>query len=293
MSGEGYFPRGSSILRRVHDERLVGLFYGQRALCIGALMPLNYVGTMAHTHWRDRLFQRLAHTAEQFETVYFGTRAQADALLVRVHRMHRQVHGTLPFDAGATAKGTAYDAFNPELMLWTVAIIAESALHFYELFIGRLSDAEREAYWQDYLRFGELFGTPRESCPRTYVEFRQWWDAQLNSELMYLTEEARYVGHATAFRIPLPPLHQPFTLAHNAIQLGSLPPVVREHYGLRYGPADRLAYAAAVAGIRAGRIVTPDLLAKGSSAIFYRQIAVSEARRIARDQAPVKLAGRF
>jgi hypothetical protein len=33
------------MLRRVHEERMVGLFYGQRALCIRAVMPLNYVGT--------------------------------------------------------------------------------------------------------------------------------------------------------------------------------------------------------------------------------------------------------
>jgi hypothetical protein len=34
MSAEdGYFPRGRSILRRVNDERLVGIFYAHAALC--------------------------------------------------------------------------------------------------------------------------------------------------------------------------------------------------------------------------------------------------------------------
>jgi hypothetical protein len=47
---EGYFPRGRSVLRQVHEEHLVGLFYGQRALCIGALAPLNYVGTSEHSY---------------------------------------------------------------------------------------------------------------------------------------------------------------------------------------------------------------------------------------------------
>jgi hypothetical protein len=40
----GYFPR-ESLLRRVHRERAVGVLYGQRALCIGAANPLNYVVT--------------------------------------------------------------------------------------------------------------------------------------------------------------------------------------------------------------------------------------------------------
>lgn len=38
---DGYFPRGSSWLRRVHGERLAGLMCGQRALCIGACAPLT------------------------------------------------------------------------------------------------------------------------------------------------------------------------------------------------------------------------------------------------------------
>ncbi len=45
LSDDGYFPRGSSMLRRVMEQKAVGLLYGQRALCIGALKPLNYVGT--------------------------------------------------------------------------------------------------------------------------------------------------------------------------------------------------------------------------------------------------------
>jgi hypothetical protein len=64
MSGDGYFPEGSSILRRVHSERAVGLFYGQRALMIGALKPLAFVGTTEHTNAKLKPFQRLSHTAD-------------------------------------------------------------------------------------------------------------------------------------------------------------------------------------------------------------------------------------
>ena len=74
---DGYFPRGSSMLRRVHEEHLVGLFYGQRALCIGALMPLNYVGTSEHSYAKLTPFKRLAHTGRAFETIFFGTHAEA------------------------------------------------------------------------------------------------------------------------------------------------------------------------------------------------------------------------
>src|SRR6266851_6065967 len=84
----GYFPRGRSMLRRVHEERVVGLFYGQRALCIGALAPLNYVGTSEHSAGKLSPFQRLVRTGNAFETIYFGSRAEADRVLAHVHKLH-------------------------------------------------------------------------------------------------------------------------------------------------------------------------------------------------------------
>jgi uncharacterized protein (DUF2236 family) len=165
VSSDGYFPRATSMLRRVHEERLVGLFYGQRALCIGALAPLNYVGTSEHSYARLTPFRRLAHTGHAFETIYFGSRSEADRVLGYVRKLHEKVRGTLPEDAGMIPAGTPYSALDPELMLWTVAVIADSAQCFYELFVRRLTGAEREELWQDYIRFGELFGMPREAVP--------------------------------------------------------------------------------------------------------------------------------
>ena len=86
-------------------------------------------------------------------------------MLGYVHRLHEQVRGTLPQDAGATPAGSPYSALDPALMLWTVAVIADSAQCFYELLVRRLDDREREALWQEYLRFGELFGMPRDAYP--------------------------------------------------------------------------------------------------------------------------------
>ena len=59
----------------------VGLLYGQRALLIGALEPLTYTGTMLSTRAADQPFQRLARTAKIQETVLLGTREEADKAL--------------------------------------------------------------------------------------------------------------------------------------------------------------------------------------------------------------------
>jgi uncharacterized protein (DUF2236 family) len=280
---EGYFPEGS-ILRRIHSERAVGLFYGQRALMIGALNPLTFVGTYESTNARMKPFQRLSHTAEVFETIFFGSRAEADKMLAFVHRLHERVKGEMPEDAGVVKKGSPYSAFDPELMLWTMAVIADSGPFFYELFVAPLSPAEREQLWQDYVRFGELFGMPREVAPPTYPEFRAWFDGMLASERMFLTPEAKEIGYATAFEIPMPAYRAPAKAVHDLIMLGAIPQRVRELYGIPYRRRQQVAFRAVVRGLRAARPVTPRSVREGYNTAHFRMVARTERRRLARGE---------
>lgn len=284
LSDTGYFPPGRSLLRRVHEERAVGLFFGQRALMIGALHPVAFTGTLENTAGRMRPFRRLAHTGKVFEEIFFGTKAEADEALAFVHRLHERVQGELPGDAGPHAAGTRYSAFDPELMLWTLAVIADSGEYFYELFVRELSPAEREALWQDYVRFGELFGMPRDVAPRTHGEFRSWWQRTLASDGMHLTLEARQIGYATAFEIPLPTAHQPAKRVHDLIMLGSLPPRVRELYGLSWSRPQELAFRAAVRSLRLARPLTPRPLRRGRCGRSYELVARTERARIDRGE---------
>src|SRR5262249_27565860 len=183
-----YFPPGRSIARRVHGERSVGLLYGQRALLIGALEPLTYTGTMQSTRAADFPFRRLARTAKIQETVLLGTREEADRALASVHRLHERVKGTLAEPAGAHPVGTPYSAFDPELMLWTLAVIADSGRAMYETMVRPLSDGEREDLWQDYARFGELFGLPRSEVPSSCREFSAWFEGKLSAPDLAATE---------------------------------------------------------------------------------------------------------
>jgi len=278
-TSDGYFPEGS-VLRRVHSERAVGLFYGQRALMIGALNPLAFVGTIQHTNAKEKPFQRLSHTAEVFETIFFGTRAEADRVLAFVHRLHERVGGEMPEDAGKVPAGTPYAAFDPELMLWTLAVIADSGPFFYELFVDQLSADEHERLWQEYVRFGELFGMPREVAPQTHREFRAWFEGMLDSDEMHLTPSAHAIGYATAFEIPLPAHRAPAKAVHDLIMLGSLPARVRELYGISYSRRQRLVFRAVVRGLRGTRPLTPRAMRQGYNTDHFRLVASTERRRL-------------
>lgn len=265
--------------RRVHGERSVGLLYGQRALLIGALEPLTYTGTMLSTNAGDHPFTRLARTAKIQETVFLGTKAEADKALAAVHRLHERIKGELPEAAGAHSAGAAYSAFDPELMLWTLAVIADSGREMYETMARPLSAAEREALWQDYARFGELFGLPRDSVPATYPEFRSWWDGKLASPDLHATEHALEMAPLVAFRQPVPVPARLNLETQNLIIKGTLPARVREIFGIRWTAAHERAFRSVTAAHRRARRAMPRQLRRGRNDYFFNVVTQREKRR--------------
>ncbi len=274
-----YFPPGRSMARRVHGERAVGLLYGQRALLIGALEPLTYTGTMLSTAAADRPFQRLARTAKIQETILLGTREEADKVLAVVNRLHERVKGTLPEAAGSHPAGTAYSAFDPELMLWTLAVIADSGRAMYEAMVRPLADSEREHLWQDYVRFGELFGLPRGDVPGSYREFSAWWEERMSSPDLQATEHGLDMAPLVAFKQPVPAPARGNIVAQNHIIKGTLPPRVREIFGIRWGRGHETAYRAMTAAHRRARRFFPRPVRRGRNDVFFDVVTKTEQQR--------------
>jgi uncharacterized protein (DUF2236 family) len=249
----GYFADDSMAVR-VMSNRAVGLTYGQRALVIGAVHPQLFVGTVENTAHRETPYNRLALTARLFEAVFLGTREEADRALEFTRRRHTTVRGELPADAGPYPKGTRYDANDPHLMYMTMAFAFDSVDTMQSLLVRRLTRGEREALWQDFVRWGELFGMPRSAAPLTYEAFRADFDGYLHSDEPYLTEQARVVGSYLAgakrgdYDTPLPlrPLFRTLEL----LVKGSLPPRVREMYGFGWSHAQQAAFGSTVRATR-------------------------------------------
>jgi len=274
-----YFLPGRSVARMVHGERSVGLLYGQRALLIGALEPLTYTGTMMSTRSADRPFLRLARTGKIQETILLGTREEADKALASVHKLHEQVKGTLPEAAGVHPAGSAYSAFDPESMLWTLAVIADSGREMYETMVRPLSDAEREGLWQDYVRFGELFGLPRSEVPSSYPEFSAWWDERLTSPDLQATPHGLEMAPLVAFEQPVPAAARGNIAAQNHIIKGTLPPRVREIFGIPWSRAHETTFRAMAAAHRRARHFFPRKMRRGRNDVFFDVVSKTERQR--------------
>ena len=100
-------------------------------------------------------------------TIAFGSRAEADLVTRRVRAMHRRVSGTLQEAVGPYPAGTPYRADDPELLLWVLFSLVDSALVVYRKYVRALSHEEEAAYWEDYKLVGRLFGLRPAEMPAT------------------------------------------------------------------------------------------------------------------------------
>jgi uncharacterized protein (DUF2236 family) len=260
---------------------------------IGAVHPRLFVGTIEHTAHRETPYNRLTLTARLFEAVFLGTKEEADRALAFTRRKHASVVGALPEPAGPHyPAGTPYSALDPHLMYMTMAFAFDSAEVMQDTLVRRLTAAEREDFYQDFVRWGELFGMPRSAAPGSYVAFRASFDAYLDSGKPYLSEQARIVGsYLAGVKRPeyevAPPL-RPFFRTLDLLVMGTLPPAVRGLYGFRWTPAHEAAFRAAARGARTMHLRVPlaprplDPILHGSNRHLFGVVARAERHHLKR-----------
>jgi uncharacterized protein (DUF2236 family) len=233
MAPSGYFD-DDSLLREVVGHRLTALS-GPRALLVMAAHPVAFQGFFAHTGALDEPYARLRRTGEVLDAIAFGSREDADRATRRVRAIHRRVHGELP-------DGTAYRADDPELLLWILAAMAESALVVYPRYVRRLSDAERDALWRDYRVVGRRFGLREREMPRDVDAFDAYMVAMYAGGDLVVTDAARELAKEIVMRPPVPLYLRPLRELVNQVTVGLLPGTLRRQYGFRWDPLRSVAH---------------------------------------------------
>jgi uncharacterized protein (DUF2236 family) len=244
----GYFGP-DSVSWQVHREVTV-LFGGARALLMQAAHPLVVAGANQTGMYERNPWKRLQRTLVLTYTVTFGTKAEADAAAAKINEVHRRINGIDPIT------GLRYDALDPVLLLYVHACLVDSALLFEELTVGRLDDAGRQRFHEEQMLAAEMMLIPRETIPPTVPALRGWLaDFQDRGDLR-VTEGARRV-HELFLEPPADAEWRPVLRGVSRLAFGTLPPVVRELYGIPMSRTKETAMAATFAAIRAGRPLLP------------------------------------
>ena len=244
----GYFGP-ASVSWQVHREVTV-LFGGARALLMQAAHPLVVAGANQTAMYERNPWKRLQRTLILTYTMTFGTKAEAHAAADTINEVHTRINGTDP------VTGKRYDALDPELLLYVHACLVDSAILFEGLTVGRLDDAGRQRFHEEQMLAAELCLVPRADIPPTWQGLRAWLaDVDDRGELQ-VTDGARRVLDLF-FDPPAEAEWRPVLRGVSRLAFATLPPHIREMYGVPFGWVRQAATRASFPLIRLGRPLLP------------------------------------
>jgi uncharacterized protein (DUF2236 family) len=254
----GFYGPGS-VGWKVSRELIVLLTCGARALLLQVAHPLVAAGVVEHSRYKTDPLGRLRHTLEASYAFTFGDLEHACRLVQAVNRRHARVRGRLPEPVGAHAAQQAYQAMDPELLLWVYATLVDSTILGYERFVGPLTPAERAVGYAEARRAGPAWGIPPDVFPDTLEELRAWMQALIERGEVAVGEQGREIA-ATIMGPPVWWLPRPAMAPLALVTVWLLPPVLRQQFGYRWGPRRERAMRALAALSRAGVPRLPRLL---------------------------------
>jgi uncharacterized protein (DUF2236 family) len=224
-------PLGPGTLtRRINLEPVI-LLGGGRALLLQVAHPLVAAGVADHSDYRRDPWGRLVRTLETMSVLAFGPPAASKRQTARLARVHQGV-------VGESADGVPYRAADPALLVWVWATLVDTALVVFERCYGRLSDLERQRYYQEQKLVARACGIPARACPPSFAAFQAYLHHMVEAELR-VTPEARSIA-ASVLAPPLPgPLGPLAALPARLVTAALLPPAVREQYGFSWGATER------------------------------------------------------
>jgi len=244
----GYF--GPDSVSWQVDREVTVLFGGARALLLQAAHPLVIAGVNQTLMYDRNPWKRLQRTLVLTYAITFGTRAQAHKAAEKINEVHARIHGT------DDQTGVRYDALDPQLLLYVHATLIDSALLYEELTIGKLDDAGRQRFHEEQMLAAELVGIPKETIPPTVPALRGWLADVIDRGELQVTYGSRRV--AGLFLDPPPDAEwRPILPSVARLAFGTLPPVLREMYGVRWNAAKEAALRTTFAAIRAAHPVIP------------------------------------
>lgn len=247
---DGYFGP-ESMVRRLGNSPVTPFLGGGCAVLLQVAHPLVAAGVVEHSGYDRDLWRRLVRTLRALYLIAFGDREEAERAGAAVRAVHERVHGTTRQQLGPFAADTAYSASDPDLMLWVHATLVYSSIAAYERFVGPLTKRERERYTVEMNLVAQLFGVPASVLPPTYSGFRGYFQAQLASEAITVTDPAREVA-SVILATPMPAPMRLLVPAHRLATARLLPARIRDEYGLHWSGLHELALPIAGGAVRYG-----------------------------------------
>jgi uncharacterized protein (DUF2236 family) len=146
-----------------------------RALLLQLADPAVGRGVDEHSTFVGRPVNRLKGTLTYVYAIVYGTDEQVNEVRRRVNRAH------VPVRRDDNEASPGYNAFDPELQLWVVATLYDTAITIIEKIYGPLDDESADAMYRDYARIGTALQLPPDMWPKDRAAFSRYWDGRISN----------------------------------------------------------------------------------------------------------------
>lgn len=190
----------------------------------------------------------------------FGTDAEREHALHGIRTIHTRVNGQLREPVGSFPAGSAYSAEDPALVLWVHLTLLESIPLAYELFVGPVSDQDRDSYCAESAWVATSLGARPADVPVTWAHASDQLSRMYASGVLAVGSQAHELSVAVLaprFSRMLPPLAS----WNRLIAVGLLPAEIRRQYRLPWNDVDQHRFDRTVLRLRRVRRSLPDVVA--------------------------------
>lgn len=268
-----------SITWRIHHEQWL-ILGGARAFLMQAAHPKVAQGALDHSAYAEDPFGRVYRTVMAMSVFLTGTTHEVNTMARHINRLHATVTGTIrQASAGRHPVGEPYTGMDPDGLLWVQVVFVDSMLTAYQTFVGPLSEAEREQYWQESLRYARRLGLTDSTLPASYAAMQAYLREAIASGDVAVSDGARTVAQTVLYP-PLPWYRQRLWGLVRLVTSGQLPPEIRRGYGLRWTWAHQLAFRLTAGTLRLLRWLFPGSLGRAILVNFAQRRARGELARM-------------
>jgi uncharacterized protein (DUF2236 family) len=233
-----------SMMWRINREAVL-LGAGPAALLLQVAHPAVARGVAEHSTFESDPFGRLRGTLVTTMDLVFGDGRRAEAAVRRLNSVH------------AGVRGEGYRAMDPELLLWVQATLIITSVDAYSRWVGPLTTAQREQFWQEARSVGTRLGIPLTLSPADWPALEAYWALMLSDDgPVHATDTARRLA-PMILRPPLPLLPTRVVDLLGTPGLALVPARLREDFGITWTRSDEAIARVAGAAVRAWTAAVP------------------------------------
>jgi uncharacterized protein (DUF2236 family) len=270
--GDGPSPLDPDGLLWEHFGRLPAhrLTNGLREAMLQNMHPELAAGVEQHSvFFEDPIARGQRSIGPIMSVVYGGETSHEWGKLIR--RFHRSIKGIDKY-------GRPYRALNPHTFFWAHATFVEDIVTGRELTGFPLSEADKQALYEESIEWYRLFGVSMRPVPPDWDSFQEYWEHMID----HVLEDSRPVREGFRMHRTAPPpslamlskqanailgpyvlkplLQAPAMRLMLWLTTASLPPVIRERLCLDWTTTDELRYRAHRKAVHALLLALPDEL---------------------------------